>query len=647
MALHRCLMLGSGFHDWMMRTKSPDDVSEAMAATNLNDKPAVRPIPVVNLLDVSDDAYIDALVKEALPADQVRFRQYMVNRPLGLGIITAGPGFGKTTALAAATLGMCATVGKVLCCGPSNVSVDNFADRLNRVTRSVSARYNEGKPEGDNSRSRHQFVIRAFKINREVEAALHLLAKPDETDMTFLSRGWGRKTKWQPHLSVAVWMLVLLRSQAKCVWTLHSDDSEWLHRKQRTLDTENHMSLLRDIARGKEDYKPQFATPIKKLLTKLAVELVQAADLLCTTASASTKEDIFAMWKENLARGVAFDEAANMDRADLADVWGNTLLPCLMGGDPKQLPPTVMTRDEKDKRGNLFNRFSHDGGISALDFQQAAGYPVYRLVTQLRMGNGLFDWVAELIYPDVPLTYSSLCQIDQPKFALGHNLEDFIRSKYPEVKAPPANKFWPVFLSCENGRVFVDRNTGSKQSKDQVKVALDFALDFVTVKNVNPAKITIISPYAANVDYLSRMRKQPEYAALEGMPQASSVDGFQGQENDIMIVVMGTAFPQPGAGFTSNPQRLNVMLTRQRCGLVVVGHIKMPGVVDDGEEDEGKGKGKGKGKRKGKGPVKGKKERIMTLNEEGEMVWMVVTVLKEMYKRMYTNGRVATVTIAK
>ncbi|GJC86330.1 hypothetical protein ColLi_09168 [Colletotrichum liriopes] len=112
-----------------------------------------------------------------------------------------------------------------------------------------------------------------------------------------------------------------------------------------------------------------------------------------------------------------------------------------------------------------------------------------------------------------------------------------------------------------------------------------------------------------------------------------------------MVVVIGTAFPQPGAGFTSNLQHLNVMLTQQRCGLVVVGHIKMPGVNDDGEEDEGKGKGKGK--RKGKGPVKGKKERIMALNEEGEMVWMVVTVLKEMYKRMYTNGRVATVTFAK
>lgn len=60
-----------------------------MAATNLNDKPVVRPIPVVNLLGTGDDAYVDALVKEVLPADQVRFRQYMINRPLGLGIITA------------------------------------------------------------------------------------------------------------------------------------------------------------------------------------------------------------------------------------------------------------------------------------------------------------------------------------------------------------------------------------------------------------------------------------------------------------------------------------------------------------------------------------------------------------------------------
>ncbi|EHK15922.1 uncharacterized protein TRIVIDRAFT_9480, partial [Trichoderma virens Gv29-8] len=71
------------------------------------------------------------------------------------------------------------------------------------------------------------------------------------------------------------------------------------------------------------------------------------------------------------------------------------------------------------------------------------------------------------------------------------------------------------------------------------------------------------------------LRKKAAYEALKGIPPPSTVDSFQGQENDIVIVVMGTAHPKPGPGFTSHEQRLNVMLTRHRCGLVVVGDINV------------------------------------------------------------------------
>ena len=69
--------------------------------------------------------------------------------------------------------------------------------------------------------------------------------------------------------------------------------------------------------------------------------------------------------------------------------------------------------------------------------------------------------------------------------------------------------------------------------------------------------------YAGYADGIRRLR---------GMGSPSTVDSFQGQENDI-IVVMGTSLPQFGPGFTTDPHRLNVLLTRQRCGLVVVGDI--------------------------------------------------------------------------
>lgn len=89
MDLQRALMRGTGYFDWMMRPSA--DLAEKMAATSLepNSLPTLRPLPVVNFLEIADAKYVDALVEEALPQDRTRFRQYLSKRLLGLGIITA------------------------------------------------------------------------------------------------------------------------------------------------------------------------------------------------------------------------------------------------------------------------------------------------------------------------------------------------------------------------------------------------------------------------------------------------------------------------------------------------------------------------------------------------------------------------------
>lgn len=127
----------------------------------------------------------------------------------------------------------------------------------------------------------------------------------------------------------------------------------------------------------------------------------------------------------------------------------------------------------------------------------------------------------------------------------------------------PEGKLLPVFVHTPGSRVHTDEATGSKKSVDQVTIALDFMVDLVKSKNIDTSKIGIISPYAANVELLDCIiRKKAAYEALKGIPPASTVDSFQGQENDIIFVVMGTAYPRPGPGFTSQEQRLNVMLTQ-------------------------------------------------------------------------------------
>lgn len=91
MNLHRALVRGNGFYDWMTKD-APQTLDECKAFSSLAGSEAIikyRALPVVNFLDFGDDARADAIVNEALPEDRDRFRAYLSSRPLGLGIIAA------------------------------------------------------------------------------------------------------------------------------------------------------------------------------------------------------------------------------------------------------------------------------------------------------------------------------------------------------------------------------------------------------------------------------------------------------------------------------------------------------------------------------------------------------------------------------
>ncbi|KAK4039344.1 DNA helicase [Parachaetomium inaequale] len=537
MDLCRAVMRGQGFHEWMTRP-APSDLVEATAtvaiagppsltapvATAEPPSPTVRPLPVANLWAIPNQRYSDALLQELLPGDQGPFREYLRNRTLGIALITAAPGFGKTTLVAVAALAMEGTFGPVLLAGPTNIAVDNLAARVHRTTMSVADRCNKGKAVDDPDRVRHKLVIRAYEREREVRSFLSLLEEPD-----FIPPVQRGESSWTLEQSLAYWLPMLLGCRGDRFGALHPDASEALHRLREEFSERDSLRSL------------------------YAVAAVQAV----------SKDYYF--WVRRVA-GTVIDEAGNMHMGDLGCVWGNCGIPVVLAGDPRQLRPTVVTGKEKDAEGNFYNRLANDGAISPLTFFTASGLPVYRLRAQLRMANGLFHWVAQYLYAEVNFKYAPSCAIDRPEFEAGRILERYFRRVNPPVRPSPAGKLLPVFVHCQGAHVQVDGRTGSKMCRQQVQVAVRIASDLVG-DGVDPSKITFLSPYAANVVLIHQLRKR--YPLLAGIGSPSTVDFFQGQENDIIIVVMGTTFPYPGPGFTTDAHRLNVLLTRQRCGLVL------------------------------------------------------------------------------
>ena len=88
--LHRALMRCRGFYQFM--TGQPDVAGRDPIDTEGKTDPQVVPrkLPVVNYLpsDANHDQYVESLLGEVLPADRSRLRGYLMNRYLGLGILT-------------------------------------------------------------------------------------------------------------------------------------------------------------------------------------------------------------------------------------------------------------------------------------------------------------------------------------------------------------------------------------------------------------------------------------------------------------------------------------------------------------------------------------------------------------------------------
>ncbi|KAL7959265.1 WD40-repeat-containing domain protein [Trichoderma compactum] len=545
MSLHRDLLLGNGFFETLR------EHSETRSRG--------RPLPVVNLLPESQNI-IGALMEDVLPSDRKRLCTYLSRVPLGFGLVTGGPGSGKTTVLSVATLGMSITLGPIYACAATDVAADNFAEHLHRISEKFTSRLNQAKGL-DDSPAKRILIVRGYDENDEVAAFQNLLEHPQMGDEAAPPYNFAPKPKWRLHLSLAFWLLVALRSPA--VRPLHADDPAGIHSLQSYLDDQSHFRRLRDVATGVISYREYRigGTVEPNLIKAMFPRILRCTNILCTNISLSC-QDPYDRWKKTVAKGIAVDEANNVGRPDLYSVWGNKLLPCLLCGDDKQLEPRVVSLGQRDEKGHCMNRFERDGKISAFLFFKCNGWPVFRLRTQLRMATGLFDLCHEIFDGISDPHYGPNCDISLDRHACGRELEAFLQKRFPGLAPPPEDKLAEAFINC----------TGSGH-------ALDFVRDLVTQTRITPADVFIITPYEANVDFIEGERQKSEYSAISFMAPAATVDDFQGRQGNIIILVAATT-KDSGPGYIADKHYLCVMLSRHISGLVIFGDHGIPQTYD-------------------------------------------------------------------
>ena len=273
-------------------------------------------------------------------------------------------------------------------------------------------------------------------------------------------------------------------------------------------------------------------------------ETLQAADVVVATCSGAGDE---ALLGEVVFACVVVDEATQgTEPACMVPLVRAAT--ALLVGDAKQLPPTVVSLQAA--AGGL--------GTSLAERLQASSPPML-LDTQYRMHPSLAAFPSAQFYASRLRSAPSAAD-----------------------RMPPRGFPWPQGGEGDGDNsplAFVDVPHGQERrvgQSDSVCNLAEAALVAHVVGlllgggEVGAAQIGVIAPYAAQVALIQHALRlhSPAAAAVS----VRSVDGFQGQEREVVVLSCVRANPGRQLGFTADGRRLNVAITRAKRGLIVCGN---------------------------------------------------------------------------
>jgi hypothetical protein len=340
--------------------------------------------------------------------------------------------------------------------------------------------------------------------------------------------------------------------QSIAVWGENCDDSvrflNPVHRNDRYLGFINSYSATEDadVRKSKlqafsswlrlESDSPSLED-VKKLCENPSLSLSSAHVVLCTlnTVGSTTLRKALDRRFDLLI----LDEASQCPEAEF---YIATTFPgvrrIVMVGDPQQLSATVV------HRGCQLAGYGRSFLANVMEFHPGK---VFCLDRQYRMDPQIFKFSNELFYDSAVAS------------------DDSISRRQPRVDAP--------FLVVDTSGMGEEKRVNASWMNEYESIVIRDILrndkDIIRLRSESDSIRTIIvSPYLAQTNYLRGILKKAKH-----LPRidVATVDSFQGQEADIVIVsTVRTRSP----GFTDDPKRLNVALTRAKRILRVVGDVQ-------------------------------------------------------------------------
>ena len=221
----------------------------------------------------------------------------------------------------------------------------------------------------------------------------------------------------------------------------------------------------------------------------------------------------------------------------------------ILAGDHCQLPPTV--KDPQALRAGLGHTLmqsivkNRPETVSLLKVQYRMNDDIMRFSSNWFYG-GMLESASEVKYRsildfDIPIEWVNTEGMDCN--------EEFVGENYGRINKPEAE------LSVAQLKAYILKIGKERFLEEKIDVGL-------------------ISPYKAQVQYLRQLiRKDSFFKPYRSVITINTVDGFQGQERDVILISLVRANEEGQIGFLNDLRRMNVAITRARMKLIILGDV--------------------------------------------------------------------------
>ncbi len=239
----------------------------------------------------------------------------------------------------------------------------------------------------------------------------------------------------------------------------------------------------------------------------------------------------------------------------------------VLAGDHQQLPPTIKCY-EALKQGlgkTLMERI--------VENQPEA---VTLLKIQYRMNDAIMKFSSDWFYhgeveSHESVRHRSILDWDHPiQWVDGNEIQKEVNAALEQQGATEDK------LDIDFAEQFIGENHGriNKAEAELVLTTLRNYIDKIGRERFLSERLDvgIISPYKVQTQYLrQQIRKREEFRPFRQVISVNTVDGFQGQERDLIFISLVRSNDNGQIGFLSDLRRMNVAMTRARMKLIIFG----------------------------------------------------------------------------